>query len=49
MFGHVKAQSVVRKMLKTLEEMVIPVKLQLFLGMDRPNINKAIMDKLNKI
>ena len=48
MFGHAKTQDVVEKMLKTLEEIAVPIRLMLSLGMDGPNVHKSIMDKLHK-
>ena len=49
MFGHAKAQDVVTDVIKALEKLTIPVKLMLSLGMDSPNVNKSILNKLNKI
>ena len=45
MFGHVKAQDVVTKILMALERLAIPVKLRLSLGMDGPNVNKTTLNK----
>ena len=42
MFDHAKTQGVVEKMLKTLVEIAIPIRLILSLGMDGPNVNKSI-------
>ena len=49
MFGHVKAKDVVKEMLNTLEELAVPLRLILCLGMDGQNVNKSFMGKLNKI
>ena len=48
MFGPAKTQDVGQKMLETLEELTIPVRLMLYLGMNGPNLNKSTMDKLNQ-
>ena len=49
MFGHAKVDTVVDEMLQTLEELALPLRLMLSLGMDGPNVNKSILNKLNKI
>ena len=49
MFGHAKLVNVVKEILTALEELDIPLKLMLSLGMDGPNVNKSILNKLNKI
>ena len=49
MFGHAKADTVVDDMLQTLEELALPLRLMLSLGMDGPNVNKSVLNKLNKI
>ena len=49
MFGHAKVPDVVAEILKSLEKLAIPLKLMLSLGMDGPNVNKSILDKLNAI
>ena len=49
MFGHAKADTVVDDMLQTLEELASPLRLMLSLGMDGPNVNKSVLNKLNKI
>ena len=49
MFGHAKAQDVVKEMLKALEKLAIPLKLMLSLGMDELNVNKSKLNKLNQI
>ena len=49
MFGHAKVPDVVAEILKSLEKLAIPLKLMLFLGMDGPNVNKSILNKLNAI
>ena len=46
-YGHAKEQDVVTEILKALEKLAIP--LILFLGMDGPNVNKSILNKLNQI
>ena len=38
MFGHAKADTVVDDMLQTLEELALPLRLMLSLGMDGPNV-----------
>ena len=48
MLGHAKADTVVHKMLKTLEKLALPLKLVLSLGMDGPNVNKSILGKLDE-
>ena len=48
MLGHAKADTVVHKMLKTLEKLALPLKLVLSLGMDGPNVNKLILGKLDE-
>ena len=49
MFGHAKADTVVDDMLQTLEELALSLRLMLSLGMDGPNVNKSVLNKLNKI
>ena len=49
MFGHAKVPDVVAEILKSLEKLAIPLKLMLSLGMDGPNVNKSILNKLNAI
>ena len=49
MFGDAKADTVVDEMLQTLEELALPLRLMLSLGMDGPSVNKSILKKLNKI
>ena len=49
MFGHAKAQDVVTMIFKALDKLPIPLKLMLSLGMDGPNMNKSILNKLNQI
>ena len=46
MFGHAKAQDVVTKILEAFEQLAIPLKLMLSLGMDGPNVNMSILNKL---
>ena len=41
MFGHAKADTVVDDMLQTLEELALPLRLMLSLGMDGLNVNKS--------
>ena len=48
MLGHAKADTVVHEMLKTLEKLVLPLKLVLSLGMGGPNVNKSILGKLDE-
>ena len=49
MFSHAKVPDVVAEILKSLEKLAIPLKLMLSLGMDGPNVNKSILNKLNAI
>ena len=49
MFGHAKAESVVTEIMKVLENLSIPFKLMLSLGMDGPNVNKSILMKINQL
>ena len=49
MFGHATASRVVEEMLQTLEELALPLRLMLSLGMDGPNVNKSILSKFNSI
>ena len=49
MFGHEKAQDVVKEMLTTLEELAIFHRLLLSLGMDGPYVKKATVEKLNQV
>ena len=48
MFGHAKALDVVTEIFKSLEKLAIPLKLMLYLGMDGPNVNKSILNKINE-
>ena len=48
MFGHAKVQDVVAEILKSLEIISIPLEWMLSLGINRPNVNKSILKKLNK-
>ena len=49
MFGQAKAVDVVKEMMIVLEKLAVPVKLMVSLGMDGPNVNISIMEKLNEI
>ena len=49
MFGHAKADTLVDDMLQTLDELALPLRLMLSLGMHGPNVNKSVLNKLNKI
>ena len=49
MFGQAKAVDVVKEMMIALEKLVVQIKLMVSLGMDGPNVNISIMEKLNKI
>ena len=49
MFGHFKAEDIVKEMLDVLDKLAIPIKLMVSLGMDGPNVNKSIMVKLNQV
>ena len=40
MFGHAKADTVVDDILQTLEELALPLRLMLSLGMDGPNVKQ---------
>ena len=48
MFANAEEQDVVEKILKTLAESAINIRLVFSLGMHGPNGNKFIMDKLNQ-
>ena len=48
-FGHAKAEDVVKEMLGVLDKLAIPLRLMLSLGMEEPNVNKSIMHKINCI
>ena len=48
MLGHVKADTVVHEMLKTLDKLALSLKLVLSLGIDGPDVNKSILGKLDK-
>ena len=48
-FGQVKPVDVVKEMMIALEKLAVPIKLMVALGMDGPNVNISIMEKLNKI
>ena len=41
MFGHGRAEDVVKEMLGVLDKLAVPVRLMLSLGMDGPNVNKS--------
>lgn len=49
MFRHAKADDVVAGILESLEKLGIPLRLLLSLGMDGPNVNKAVLHKINDI
>ena len=49
MFEQAKAVDVVKEMMIALERLAVPIKLIVSLGMDGPNVNISIMEKLNKI
>ena len=49
MFGHATADLVVKEMLQTFEQLILPLSLMLSLGMDCPNVNKSIPSKLNAV
>ena len=49
MFGHAKAEDVVKEMLGVLDKLAIPVRMRFSLGMDGPNVNKSIMHKINQV
>ena len=49
MFGHAKAADVVMEIMQALENLSLPFKLMLSLGMDGPNVNKSILAKMNKL
>ena len=48
-FYHSKEEDMLTEILKALEKSAIPLTLMLSLGMDGPNINKSILNKLNEI
>ena len=45
MFGHAKAADVVTEIMQVLENLSLPFKLMLSLGIDGPNVNKSILDE----
>ena len=49
MFGHARAEDVVKEILCVLDKLAIPLRLMLSLGMDWPNVNKSIMHKMNQV
>ena len=49
MFGSATAINVVKEMTYALDKLGVPIKLMVSLGMDGPNVNKSIRDKLNDI
>ena len=49
MFGHARAEDVVKEMLGILDKLAIPLRLMLSLVMDEPNANKSIMHKINQV
>ena len=49
MFGHARAEDVVKEMLGVLDKLAVPLRLILSLGMDGPNVNKSIMHKINQV
>ena len=49
MYGHAKVVNVGKEMLTALEELGIPLRLMLSLGMDGSNVDTSILNKLNKI
>ena len=49
MFGHAKAADVVTEIMQALENLSLPFKLMLSLGMDEPNVNKSILAKMNQL
>ncbi len=49
MFGHAKSEDIVKEILAALEKLALPVKQILSLGMDGPNVNKSVLEKINRI
>ena len=49
MFGQAIAGDVLKDMMIALEKLAVPIKVMVSLGMDEPNVNISIMEKLNKI
>ena len=49
MFGTATATIVMKEMTYALEKLGVPIRPMVSLGMDGPNVNKSIRDKLNKI
>ena len=45
MFGHAKAEGVVKEIMVALQKWAVPLKLHMSLGMDGPNVNKAVCSK----
>ena len=49
MFGHAKAEGVVKEIMDALQKWAVPLKLLMSLGMDGPNVNKAVCSKVNQL
>ena len=49
MFGSATATIVVKEMMYAFKKLGVPIHLMVSLGMDGPNVNKSIRDKLNNI
>ena len=49
MFGSATATIVVKEMMYVFKKLGVPIHLMVSLGMDDPNVNKSIRDKLNNI
>ena len=49
MFGHARAEDVVKEILGVLNKLAVPLTVMLSLGMHWPNVNKFIMHKINQV
>ena len=49
MFGHTRAEDVVKEMLGVLDKLAISLRLMISLGLDRPSMNKSIMHKVKQV
>ena len=49
MFGHAKAEGVVKEIMDALQKWAVPLQLLMSLGMDGSNVNKAACSKVNQL
>ena len=49
MYGHAKAEDVVKEIMDALQKWAVPLKLLMSHGMDGPNVNKAVCSKVNQL